>query len=460
MCPNRSSVQSSLRLLSPWVALVLLAALPLAADTTVTGDLPRTADLGFATGEQDGDLVVRRLDPASAAARAGLEEGDVVVAVAGAPFDAPYVGQDLLRRLDGDVAATLTVRKADATVDVTFTPPPLPLEALPGLETTYGVVTTPDGSRLRSILTRPEGATASLPTLFFVQWVSCDGIELLDTAGRPWLEVIEGVAQRSGMVLIRVERASAGDSEGPGCHQFDFDTELAHYRHAFGELTRHPWVDRDRVVIWGNSLGGRFAPLVARGNRVAGVIAAGGGALTYFERMLEFDRIGFERGETDPREIEDHLREHAEFHAEYLLRGREPAEIVAERPQLAGVWGRIRGSGDGVHYGRPFAYHQQAARHDVLEAWVEVEAPVLVLYSGYDQFETARGHRLIADTLNRLRPGTARYVELPQVGHSYNVFPSAAHAARWSAGQPAAELAVVPILDWLREVMGVEPAEE
>ena len=57
-----------------------------------------------------------------------------------------------------------------------------PLEDLAGLETEYGVVRTSEGVRLRTILTRPEGASGRLPAIFIAQWVSCGSIEF--RAGR------------------------------------------------------------------------------------------------------------------------------------------------------------------------------------------------------------------------------------------------------------------------------------
>ena len=47
-----------------------------------------------------------------------------------------------------------------------------------------------------------------------------------------------------------------------------------------------------------------------------------------------------------------------------------------------------------------------------LAAWAKIEAPVLVVYGEFDQFEPRDGHQLIADTVNQLRPGTATFVEI------------------------------------------------
>lgn len=439
-------------------AILLLAAAPAArAESTMTGDLPRSAVLGFGTETtDDGALRVTEVEEGSPAA-AELRAGDVIRAVGGRTYDRDYVGRDLLRRLDGGTPATLTVERDGTTTEVTFTPAARPLEELEGLDSLYGVVETPDGARLRTIVTRPTGTEGPLPAVFFAQWVSCDSVEL-DLPGA-WRDVMRGVAQRSGGAFVRVERTAGGDSEGPGCHELDMETEIAHYRHAFAELMKSEHVDPERVVVWGNSLGGFVAPLVAKELDVAGVIVGGAGALTYFERMVDFDRIAFENGDLDPRELHESMLRHIRFHHEYLLEGKDPDEIVAEHPELDGVWGEMRGTGDGVHYGRPYAYHQQAAKIDVLEAWIDAEAPVLVLYNEYDQVESARGHRLIADTLNHLDPGSARWVMLPQMGHSYHVYPDRRAAVGGQHRQGAPELAIGPMLDWLEEVAGFEPTQ-
>src|SRR5690349_22103231 len=59
--------------------------------------------------------------------------------------------------------------------------------------------------------------------------------------------------------------SGTGDSEGPGCDRLDYDTEVRHYREAFDQLARHPWIDPGRIVIFGSSLGSITAPFIAEG---------------------------------------------------------------------------------------------------------------------------------------------------------------------------------------------------
>lgn len=322
------------------------------------------------------------------------------------------------------------------------------LVALPGLETEYGLIRTSEGARLRTILTRPAGTAKRLPAIMLAQWVSCSS---LDFAGDSQ-NVVRHIAEHSAMVFIRVERSGTGDSEGLPCSALDYDTELRHYREAFDQLARHPWVDRDRIVIWGSSLGATTAPLIAEGRKVAGIAVQGGGGLTYLERMINFDRIYLERsGKYAPAQIHGEMNRRIPFHVEYLLGDNTPEQIERERPDLKGVWQNIRGAAEAPpHYGRPYAWHQQAAKKDFLEAWTKLRAPVLVIYGEYDQFETKHGHKLIADTVNKVRPGSATFIEVPKADHEIELYASAEDAYAYRNPTVRHELLVQPLIEWVR----------
>jgi pimeloyl-ACP methyl ester carboxylesterase len=448
----------------PQLSLLLLLGLPnsVFGVATLNGDLPRQADLGFSASTDNGRLEVVKVIAGSPAARAGLAVADRIVEVNGRPFDKPYHGAAALQRLDGGKRLTLSVSRDGVTRAVAYTPPARPLENLPGLESLYDVVTTPDGARLRTIVTRPAGSTARLPVIAFTQWVSCGSLEF--TAGGLAREILKQLALQSGAALIRVERAGSGDSEGPACHELDYDTELSHYRHALdATLARYDWLDRDRVVVYGSSLGATLAPLVAQGRKVAGVIVQGGGAITYLERMIAFDRQQLERTDVPLGDIHERMQRQIAFHVEYLVRGRDPDAIARDGPDMAAARAEIRGLGDGEHYGRPYAWHQQAARHDFLEAWSTIEAPVLVIHGEYDQFESRHGHELIATAVNRGHPGRATFLAIPRMDHEGDVYDTIEEAYGWEhpvSGPPeaAARLQTGPMLRWLRNVAGVTPA--
>ena len=79
---------------------------------------------------------------------------------------------------------------------------------------------------------------------------------------------------------MRVDKPGAGDSEGPPCEESGFREELAGYQTALRALKADPAVDKNRVFLIGLSLGGFFAPLLARDVPVAGISAYGTIAFT------------------------------------------------------------------------------------------------------------------------------------------------------------------------------------
>jgi hypothetical protein len=202
-----------------WRALMILMAAWVSAaqaETVVRGDLDRRADLGFRAAEEGAALKVSRLDAASPAAQAGLRDGDLIVGINGRHFARGHEGAALLQRLRGAQRVGLALRRDGRGTELAFVPAPLPLEQDAALDIEYDVVTTSDGARLRTILSRPAGAEGRLPLLFFTQWVSCGSLE--GAAANQ----LRAVAAGAGMALLRVERAGTGDSLGPACHELDF----------------------------------------------------------------------------------------------------------------------------------------------------------------------------------------------------------------------------------------------
>lgn len=328
--------------------------------------------------------------------------------------------------------------------------------SFPGVQGHDRVVEVRDGSRLQSTILLPEGSDGPRHPLLFTQWVSCGSLGYRE--GSNSRELLAALARESGLALVLVERSALDDS-GPTCGELDYDTEVAHYVEAFTELLDDERIDASRVYVYGSSLGSTTAPLVAlelqeTGVDIAGIMVHGGGAVTYLERMLNFERIYLERrpDEVDPADIHQAFLDRARFQFEYLVEGRHPDEVADDSPAMARVRADILGMEESNQYGRPFAWHQQAAKRNFLEAWARVDAPVLVIFNEFDQFEMRHGHELIANTVNRLRPGTATFVVRPFIGHNDNRYPNIIDAYAFrdatSAWQGTAEI----MLDWLREV--------
>src|SRR5436309_1089222 len=199
-----------------------------------------------------------------------------------------------------------------------------PRESYPNVDVIYDSVTSPDGKRLRTIITKPHDSTRKLPVIFVAGWLSCDSIEAPpDTKDATGL-VFRGLAQLPGFCLFRIDKQGVGDSEGV-CAENDFASELAGYRAAFRALKNYDFIDSNRAYILGISNGGGFAPLVPESDveraQVRAYISVGGWVKTWFEHMLEIERRRFalmgKRAPFDPKVIgllADWLRNEAITH--------------------------------------------------------------------------------------------------------------------------------------------------
>lgn len=241
--------------------------------------------------------------------------------------------------------------------------------------------------------------------------------------------MLETLIEESGAVVWRTEKRGVGGSEGE-CDKLDYETELVDHRAALRALMQRPDVDPDRVFVFGGSMGSNMAPLVAADQPVAGVAVWGGGARTWAERTLAFERNRLELGESPIARRAAEMALRMRVIDGFLLQRHTPAEIAAENPELGEAWSRFGGRPTAESlYGRPFSFHWQAQARNWASAWTEVDAPVLAMFGEYDWFEDPSGADLIGDIVNRERPGSAVVAIIPGLDHHFSRYDSRAEIA-------------------------------
>lgn len=325
-------------------------------------------------------------------------------------------------------------------------------ETHPNITTSYGTLTLRDGVKLQTIVTKPATATDRQPAILFVQWLSCDTVAISDNPRDGWSAMLKQIVRRSNALVWRTEKRGIGASGG-NCGTMDYDTELADHKQALEQLEQRDDVDPNRIVIFGGSIGGTYAPLIAAEQPVAGVMIWGAGATTWAERMLKFERNALELRGTAPEQLAREMTLRLQFFDRYLIGNHTPAQIAASDPNVGGVWSRVVGTTADNQYGRPFAFHQQAQRADWAAAWAKVKSPVLAIYGEYDWFESRDATSLIARVVNAKSPGRGTYVEVPRMNHHFAEFTSAEAAFAEKNGQVNPEPAVKVMLAWLEKTL-------
>lgn len=425
-----------------------------AAESFLEPGLERRAEHGFKLSVSDGQLLVKNIVTDSPAFQKGVREKLRLLSINNQPVNNLAQARELLRKIK---AGQRTQLQFEGQKLVSYQPAAKALEDMPGSDSYYTQVNTSDGSVLRAIVSTPADNKQPLATIFFVQWVSCGSMEY--RARSLHSQILQQLVVLGGYSLIRVERSTSGDSVGPACDQLDYNTELSHYVQAYQKLKSHALVDGSNMVIMGSSLGSTLAPLLAeqllnQNTKPKAITVNGGGALTYLERMLAFDRAYIERsGKWQPDEFHQQWLTRALFQVEYLLKQRHPDDIAKDSEQMAYARQNVRGLGADEHYGRPFSWHQQAAQHNFMQAWQVLDMPVLVVFNQFDQFETEHGHKMIVEQLNKLRPGSAEYTVLAQTGHSFYRYSDIEKAYLWQGGQAVAHNYTLHLLNWLSRVL-------
>ena len=207
-----------------------------------------------------------------------------------------------------------------------------------------------------------------------------------------------------------------GESEGD-CARTDFETELSGFQAAFDALPRYPFIDPSRVFLVGLSNGGGFTPLVARSRPVLGYVALGSWGRTWYEHMLEEERVRLEHENKSAAEVNAAMRALTELYQLYLIGGLTPGAALARHPEWKPLWSD---SPDGQD-GRPAAFYQQLQKLNLGAVWQEVTAPVLVIRGEMDAIMSRADSEAIARIVNRVRPGNATYLEVPGMSHLLTV---------------------------------------
>jgi pimeloyl-ACP methyl ester carboxylesterase len=284
-------------------------------------------------------------------------------------------------------------------------------------EILYDWVSNSRGDKLRTFITHPKNVSGKVPTIFFVGWLSCDSVEYAagetDGFGALMLRLID----QSGYATVRMDKPGVGESQGTPCNKADYQGELEGYRAAFDSMNKYDFIDPKRIFVVGLSNGGGVGPFVSGSHHVAGFIAASSWGRTWYEHMLENERVRLATEGKSPAEVTDAVKAFTQFYDLYLIQGQTPGDIIRRHPEWKPLW---YDEPDG-QYGRPASFYQQLQALNLGQAWQQVDVPVLVIHGSADTIMSRADSSAIADIVNQAHPGRARYVEVSGMDHLFTI---------------------------------------
>jgi len=444
-------------------------ALALSAMATVLGapafaePLPRQATLGVAIApspKADGALVQTIRWP-DAARAFGLKSGDVIVSVNGVATPSPTKLVEALAGKTAGAPAKVEVLRDGRARTLTGTLAGRPPEVFANGAVKLSAVPF-EGGQLREFLVTPPGG-AKGPVLFIIQGYTCDSVETTTPDSSHRL-LIDGLLKR-GISTYRVEKPGAGDSRGgKPCRDIDYETELRAFQAGYKSLIEAHGVSPDRIFMLGHSLGGIEAPVMAsRGPAPRGVAVYGTVARNWYDYMLDVFRYqGFVGRGGDPAEGEALSESLRAPLAKVYLDGRSPDAVAAEDPAAGKVLRDVLGwtGGDQI-FNRHYRFWAQLSTRPMLAPWKDTKSDVLIVFGENDLAALDdRDHRLIVDVVNHYRPGTARFVPVPGIGHGMRYEPRrAVPGVETPSGAFNSDLITI-FGDWIETTMKSPPVAD
>ncbi len=297
-----------------------------------------------------------------------------------------------------------------------------PLEEHPHARVEYGEIGYRDNI-LRSLLYLPHGVEKP-PVVFFIQGYTCQSIEMRNN--NPAKQLIDSWI-KDGYAVFLTEKPGMGDSESKTpCMDIDFEQELFAFSKAYEDLRKNTKIDTDNIFLFGHSMGGIIAPLLAKNYNPRGIMVFGIVGKNWYDYMVDIYTEQPLLFGTSEEEIKEDSTYYLPFIRDMLVYKKTNTELIKNPAYSA----RIKEDGiaaqlaKGYYIRRHYHYWQTLADVNVPNAWANVKSPVLVLHGEYDiQAIHPKYGKMIVTNVNK-HGGNASFELFPKTEHAFLQFNS------------------------------------
>jgi len=346
----------------------------------------------------------------------GIQAGDVLTKIAESEVTSGRKLREVLFSFrEGDKIQAEVIRKRKPRI-LTGVVAPMPRETSDDYEVLYDRVPMEDGY-LSMIITKPAGE-GPFPVILFIPGYMCYSLD--NIGAHPYGQITTKLT-RKGYAVVRVEKSGEGASVNtPDCRAVGYWQEVAGFAAGLQKICSLPYADTTNVFIFGHSLGAMQAPFVAKGLPVKGIIIEGTSADSWFEYILDMFRFQNPIMGVDPAENEEMIARAIPLLYRLLVLKEDPA-VLAQNPTYDSLLTEMmQYDRKGLIWDRHYTYWQELQHVNQAAAWRDTQANVLVLRGSGDlEAFSNEQHELIVRTVNHYRPGSARFVLIPNSDHAF-----------------------------------------
>lgn len=376
---------------------------------------PRKAVMGAYGKFSENGMAVDSVAPATTLAAVGLRKGDTIKQLNNVTITAAASYNTTAGNIRTGDNVTVSYKRAGKLQTKTTKALMRPFDKLEAAEVVYGWAKMNNCS-LRTIVRKPQGS-GKFPAVLLVPGYNCGSVEnysqgsygkLIDT----WI--------KAGFAVVTIEKSGMGDSYNClPCSEADLATDAKSFDIGYSYMESLPYVDKENMFIWGHSMGGVIAPLIAEKHTPRGVIAFATVFRPWSEFLIEMHRVQWPLDGKSYAETEDRARAMQKIYYEYFRLKKSPEQLYQNPEYRDLVVSELEyKKGDNDMWGRHWRFWQQLDSVDLARSWANVKAPVLSIFGGADWIACSElEHELIVRTVNSTHPGNATHVNIPDVDH-------------------------------------------
>jgi pimeloyl-ACP methyl ester carboxylesterase len=367
-------------------------------------------------------VLINGIIPNSTASEAGFRQGDVLLSINGTPVSSPSEAIATIGGLKAGEPFRFDLLRDKKKMDTSVILKTFPEEHYPDLDVLYSAINSVTGTQ-RIIITKPKNI-ARMPVVMFIGGIGCYSLDYaLDTSVS---EVqLLNLLSRAGYMCVRVEKPGVGDDAKSckPCSSVSFTQELDGYVQAALALKKRDDVDSNAIFIFGHSMGGVMAPLVAQKTNIKGIISYGTIGSNFLEYLMKTRRTVAQAYDMSPEETDDYIKEFCECAGYYFVDKMTTAEAAKKDSNCRDYLS--------VFDDRSRAYNDEMYAFNFPGLWKPFGGKALLLWGGSDFISSEEDQQIIASTINHYHNGNAEFEIVKNADHGMHLASSfqEAHAS-------------------------------
>jgi pimeloyl-ACP methyl ester carboxylesterase len=381
--------------------------------------------------------VIQFTAPGTTAEKLGIQPYDIVKKVNGQAVAQPSQLLPLAKKLRSGDSINVEIIRKKQRQNLHGIVLERPRETSTTADVIYGEFAYKTG-HVRTIYKTLKGKKP-VATIYFLQGLPCysmDNFQELDKTK----QALDAMVDR-GFAVYRMEKGDMGDNSGlPPCETMGYHDELAMYKAGYDNLLKLEGLDKENIFLFGHSMGGTTAPLLAEIYQPKGVVVYGTLFKPWMEYLYDAYLVQPQYYGEDLADLREQLEQHKPYVNDFFYGRKTPEEIVSTP-------GGLRAFQEILSYnpatkqaasGRSLNTFKELNECNTTRGWGNYTNHVLAIYGECDiAANNAEDHKALINYVNKKHPGKGSFWLAEGTTHTFEKIGSMEAFIKWQSNPQA-----------------------